>query len=95
MITMEKAYKIRNLYNSWKGQSQIEAVCYEKLYKLGKELEKATYSKNGYEYFQTFGAWLSEEEVNRQKDYLVQKQEMACKRMKTIEEKIEQLMQTA
>lgn len=94
MTTMEKAYKIRNLYNSWKEQSRIEAGCYETLYKLGKELKKATYSKNGYEYFRTFGAWLSKEEVTRQKDYWTQKQERACKRMKTIEEKIEQLMQT-
>ena len=92
MTTMEKAYKIRNLYNSWKDQSRKEAMLYEKLSELSKEIAKATYSKNGYEHFRIFGAWLSQEEVKRQEKKLFDDQEKARTRLNEIEEEIEQLL---
>lgn len=66
MTTLEKARKIRNLYNQWVDHSRAEAGLHNKLTKLLKEMESATYSKNGYEYFKILGAWLSEEEAKRQ-----------------------------
>lgn len=92
MTTMQKAYRIRNLYNTWKDQSKKEAVVYERLSKLNKELEKATYSKNGYEHFRTLSSWLNREEAERQKAGLIRNREKAINRMKELEAEIEQLL---
>lgn len=90
--TLEKARKVRNLYNQWVDHSRTEAVIDDKRRKLAKELESATYSKNGYEHFKVLGAALSKNEAEGQMEKLVRKQERELDYLKRIEAKLEGLL---
>ena len=92
MTVIEKAYKIRNLWNRWNDTGKNESVLAEKIDKVDEDMKKATYSKNGYSYFKTFGCQLSLEEVERQKSYLIEKHERAVNNLIRIEKELEKLL---
>lgn len=92
MTTLERAKKVRNLYNQWLWYSKAELTQRSTLERLGEESEKATYSQNGYSHFKVFGAWLSEEEVKKQKERREKAYQMTLERMKRAEERLERLL---
>ena len=92
MTIIEKAYKVRNLWNRWNDYAKQENVLGAKIDKLDDEMEKATYSKNGYQHFKVFGAYLDPEGAVRQRSYLVQNYERVVGRMQRIEKELEGLL---
>ena len=75
---LEHAKKIRNMYNQYLYYSKEEAVLRKKLEKLESEMEKATYSYNGYEHFEVFGNVLTKEEAEHRQQILQDKYTRTC-----------------
>lgn len=95
MTTIEKAYKIRNLWNRWYDYGKKEFVLASKISKADEELKKATYSKNGYSHFKVFDSWLNKEEAIRQRSYLIEEHEIVVNHILSIESLLEQLINTS
>ena len=92
MTTIEKAYKVRNLWNRWNDYGKKECTLALKIDKVDEEMKKADYSHNGYSYFKVFGGWLDREGAIRQKGYLIEDHEAAVTHMQIIEKQLEQLL---
>ena len=91
MTIIEKAYKVRNLWNRWNDYSKQEMMLAEKIDEVDEEISNATYSKNGYEHFNTFGCYLNKEGVMRQRSYVIEKHEKCVSHMERITEELKKI----
>jgi len=91
MTIIEKAYKVRNLWNRWNDYNKQEVMLALKIDKVDEEISNATYSKNGYEHFKTFGHYLNKEEVMRQRSYLIEQHEKSVSHMERITEELKEI----
>ena len=91
MTIIEKAYKVRNLWNRWNDYNKQEVMLALKIDKVDEEISNATYSKNGYEYFKTFEHYLNKEEVMRQRSYLIEKHEIYVSHIEHITEELKEI----
>lgn len=92
MNDLEKALKIRNAYNQWIDHRKAEAVWNEKVIQLQKEIDNATYSRNGYEHFKTTGSWANREEAENQLKWFKEKYQIVCNNVKRREKAISDLL---